>query len=38
MAFCVFAKVGKSGAKAGFRTILKGFEIKRLLLLQSDLY
>ena len=29
MAFCVFAKVGKGGAKAGFCVMLKNFEIKK---------
>ena len=29
MAFFVFAKVGKGGAKADFRAILKYFEIKK---------
>ena len=29
MAFFVFAKVGKGGTKAGFRIMLKYFEIKK---------
>ena len=37
MAFFVFAKVGKGGAKARFRVMLKYFEIKKLYLLISSL-
>ena len=35
MAFSVFAKVGKGGAKAGFRVMLKYFEIKGFSLLYT---